>query len=388
MVADLAAAAALVALDAGDAARLQRPGSPDRARAPPRRGARRRRGRARASAELGVMLPYTPLHHLLLADAGVPLVMTSGNVSDEPIAYRDDDALERLAGIADRVPRPRPADPHADRRQRGARRRSSCAARAGACRPRSRCRCPPRARCSACGGELKSTFCLAKDRRAWVGHHIGDLRNWETLASYREGVAHFERLFAVAPAVVAHDLHPDYLSTAYALERDARRARRGPAPSRAPRRVPGRARRDGPGRRRDLRRRRATGPTGRCGAASCSPAACDGCVRAGHLWPVRLPGGDAAAREPWRMACAWLAAAGAEPPGADAAAGRRRALGRGRRAGAHRYRCARDDERRAAVRRGRRALRAARHRHLRGPGGGRAGGRCARARSAAPTRCR
>ena len=72
----------------------------------------------------------------------------------------------------------------------------------------------------ACGAELKSTFCLAKGPRAWVGHHIGDLRNAETLTAFREGIAHFERLFDVVPEVVAHDLHPDYLSTAYALERE------------------------------------------------------------------------------------------------------------------------------------------------------------------------
>ena len=65
----------------------------------------------------------------------------------------------------------------------------------------------------ACGAELKNTFCLARDRRAWVGHHIGDLRNYETLRSFRDGIAHFERLFAVRPEVVAHDLHPEYLST-------------------------------------------------------------------------------------------------------------------------------------------------------------------------------
>ena len=72
----------------------------------------------------------------------------------------------------------------------------------------------------ACGAELKSTFCLARGRRAWVSHHIGDLKTAETLASFQEGVRHFERLFAVTPEVVAHDLHPDYLSTTYALERE------------------------------------------------------------------------------------------------------------------------------------------------------------------------
>ena len=72
----------------------------------------------------------------------------------------------------------------------------------------------------ACGAELKNTFCLAKGTRAWVSHHIGDLENYETLRSFTEGIEHFERLFAVEPEVVAHDLHPEYLSTKYALERD------------------------------------------------------------------------------------------------------------------------------------------------------------------------
>ena len=71
-----------------------------------------------------------------------------------------------------------------------------------------------------CGAELKNTFCVAKGRRAWVGHHIGDLKNYETLSSFTEGIEHFQRLFAVEPEVVAHDLHPDYLSTRYALERE------------------------------------------------------------------------------------------------------------------------------------------------------------------------
>ena len=91
------------------------------------------------------MLPYSPLHHLLLADVGVPLVMTSGNVSDEPIAFTDEDALERLAGIADVFLTARPADPHAHRRLACCAAGGSCAARAGTCR--RRCRSPPRRRC-------------------------------------------------------------------------------------------------------------------------------------------------------------------------------------------------------------------------------------------------
>ena len=143
---------------------------------------------------------------------------------------------------------------------------------------------------------------------AWVGHHVGDLKNYETLTSFTAGVEHFERLFAVAPEVVAHDLHPSYPSTSYALEREGVSLDRRPAPSRAPGRRPRRARRDGPAvgaifdgaarhRRHGLGRR----------AARRRPADFE---RVGHLFPVRLPGGDAAVREPWRMACAWLSRGG------------------------------------------------------------------------------
>ena len=192
-------------------------------------------------------------------------------------------------------------------------------------------------------------------------------------------------LFAVTPEVVAHDLHPDYLSTTYALAREgvehvavqhhhahlaaclAEHGERGPAVG---------AIYDGTG----LRH-----ATARCGAASCSPATSPASSAPAHLWPVRLPGGDRAVRQPWRMACAWLAAVqGGEPPplpGVDP-----RALARGRRARAHRARRAADDEHGPAVRRRRRAVRPAHRGHLRGPGRGRArGGRRPRA-SAAPTR--
>ena len=242
--------------------------------------------------------------------------MTSGNVSDEPIAFDDAEALERLAGIADLfLVHDRPIETRTDdsvvrgpvlvRRSRGMVPESI--ELPGAERP-----------LLACGAELKSTFCLAKGGRAWVGHHIGDLKNWETLRSYREGVAHFERLFAVAPEVVAHDLHPDYLSTAYALERDgvehvavqhhhahlaaclAEHGEAGPAVG---------AIYDGAG----------LGSDGTVWGGELLAGGLRGFERVGHLWPVRLPGGDAAVREPWRMACAWLHALGDDDPAVPAA---------------------------------------------------------------------
>jgi hydrogenase maturation protein HypF len=286
--------------------------------APRREGARVAAAVAPRARELGVMLPYTPLHHLLLADAATPLVMTSGNVSDEPIAYEDADALERLAGIADLcLLHDRPIHMRTD----------DSVVRAAAGRPlmvrRSRGHVPsglalpePAARpVLACGAELKSTFCLARGARAWVSHHIGDLANLETLRSFTEGIEHFERLFDVRPELVAHDLHPEYLSTKYALEREpvahvavqhhhahlaaclAEHGETGPAVG---------AIFDGTG----------YGLDGTVWGGELLAGGLGGFERAGHLWPVRLPGGEQAVRQPWRMACAWLqeALGGVPPP--------------------------------------------------------------------------
>ena len=143
--------------------------------------------------------------------------MTSGNVSDEPIAFTDDDARERLAGIADLfLTHDRPIHTRTD----------DSVVRAGRMLRRSRGYVPATLPVAdappllACGAELKNTFTLARDGRAWVGHHIGDLRNYETLRSFTTGIEHFQRLFAVTPELVAHDLHPEYLSTKYALDLD------------------------------------------------------------------------------------------------------------------------------------------------------------------------
>lgn len=169
---------------------------------------------------LGFMLPYTPLHHLLLEESGMVLVMTSGNLSDEPICYRNDEAERRLASIADHwLMHDREihirCDDSVTRSYRGA----------GMILRRSRGYAPGPLEMPwrfgrtvlACGAELKSTFCLAFDNKAVLSHHIGDLENMETLDSFESGIAHLQRLFSKVPEVVAYDMHPEYLSTKYAL---------------------------------------------------------------------------------------------------------------------------------------------------------------------------
>jgi hydrogenase maturation protein HypF len=283
--------------------------------------ARRRDGAPVAAAiaphsrELGVMLPYSPLHHLLLADTGTTLVMTSGNISDEPIAYRDDDALDRLGGIADlflihdRAIETRTDDSVIRSVDPAARREAVLLRRSRGYVPAALRMAPGAAQAVlGCGAELKNTFCVAKGDRAWVGPHVGDLKNHETLESFRDGIEHLKRLFTVEPAIVAHDLHPDYLSTRYALELEgvrriavqhhhahlaacvAEHAHPGPVVA---------AIYDGTG----------YGPDATVWGGELlvgHPATYE---RRGTLFPIRLPGGDAAIREPWRMACAWLIAA-------------------------------------------------------------------------------
>jgi hydrogenase maturation protein HypF len=174
---------------------------------------------------LGLFLPYSPLHHLLLAGAGRPLVMTSANLSDEPIAYRNAEALERLGGIADLLlVHDREIETRAD----------DSVARVVAGRPlvmrRSRGFAPrgiplarPLARpLLAAGAHLKNTFCLALGDAAHLGPHIGDLENLETLDSYEASIARMERFLETRPEAIAHDLHPEYLSTRWARERAAR----------------------------------------------------------------------------------------------------------------------------------------------------------------------
>ncbi len=313
MAPSLAAAQLLVALDARGRELLVSPARPI-VLAPRLDRAAVAHSVAPGAPELGVMLPYSPLHHVLLADLYRTLVLTSGNVSDEPIAYRDEDALERLKDIADLfLVHDRPIHTRTDdsvvralpgrrtvlRRSRGYVPGTLSLPSDGTPRP-----------LLACGAELKNTFCLAKGTRAWISHHIGDLENYETLRSFVEGIEHFGALFAVEPEVVAHDLHPEYLSTKYALEQDgveligvqhhhahlaaclAEHVEVDPA------RPAVGAIFDGTG----------YGLDGTVWGGELLVGDISSFRRMGTLVSVPLPGGARAIKQPWRMACAWLSA--------------------------------------------------------------------------------
>jgi hydrogenase maturation protein HypF len=183
---------------------------------------------------IGVMLPYTPLHHLLFTDSMLPLVMTSGNLSEEPIATDNDEARTRLASLADAFLMHN-RDIHIrcddsvirvfeDNRKLSIENRQSLYPIR-----RSRGYSPFPVKLPfdvpqilAGGSELKNTFCITNKNYAFLSHHIGDMENYETLKSYEQGVEHFERLFRVKPEAIAYDLHPNYLATRYALERAER----------------------------------------------------------------------------------------------------------------------------------------------------------------------
>ena len=170
---------------------------------------------------VGVMLPYTPLHYLVFGDDVDMLVMTSANLSDTPIMYRNDEALEKLSGIADGfLLHDRDIQTRCDD--------SLCFCLNGSeyFLRRSRGYVPfpvstheDLGMALACGAEQKASFCLSKGNYVFPSQHIGDLKNIETYENYTQQIRHFERLFDIRPTVLACDLHPDYLSTAYAAER-------------------------------------------------------------------------------------------------------------------------------------------------------------------------
>ncbi|MBO0850682.1 MAG: carbamoyltransferase HypF, partial [Pseudonocardia sp.] len=310
LAADLQAAGELVEVDQAAAVELTSRRAPI-VLLPRRPGAPVAPSVAPGNRYLGVLLPYTGLHHLLAAELAEPIVLTSGNVSDEPIAYRDEEAARRLAPIADamlghnRAIHIR-ADDSVIRMVGG---RALPIRRSRGYAPEPVPLATPAARpVLGCGAELKSTFCLALGGRAFLSHHIGDLENAETLRSFTEGVAHYRRLFDITPELVAHDLHPEYLSTKYALELPdvrllgvqhhhahlasclADNGEAGPVVGLAC---------DGLG----------YGIDGSLWGGEVMEVSLSGFRRLGHLEPVQMPGGTSAIRQPWRMAVAWLRAA-------------------------------------------------------------------------------
>ncbi len=177
---------------------------------------------ATGNRRLGVFLPYTPLHHLLLEAVDRPLVLTSGNLTDEPLATDDDDARTRLAGLADgflahdREIRAR----YDDSVTRVVARRESVVRRARGYAPEPLpLPIETPAPLLAVGAELKHTFTLARGARAHVAPHNGDLEDLATHRAFTDGLAHLSRLLALEPEIAVHDLHPEYLSTKYAMER-------------------------------------------------------------------------------------------------------------------------------------------------------------------------
>ena len=264
---------------------------------------------------LGVMLPYTPLHVLLIEpeeDFPPALVMTSGNLSEEPIAIENEEARERLNDLAD-------AFLLHDRRIHT--RCDDAVVRTfdGAMYPLRRARgyvpfpvllpwkLPP---ILAAGAELKNTYCLTRGRYAFLSHHIGDMENYETLCAFEDGVDHYERLFRVKTEILAYDLHPDYMATRYALARAEREgltaegvqhhhahiaacmAEHGLSGERPVIGVSF----DGTG----------YGEDGAIWGGEFLLADYRQYERPYHLTYIPMLGGEAAVRQPWRLALAWL----------------------------------------------------------------------------------
>ena len=319
MVGDLEAAdgiAVLTELDRELLASIERP----IVLVPRRGGSRLAPGIAPRNPLVGLLLPYSPLHHLLLAEAGRPLVMTSGNLSEEPIAYRDDDALERLAGIADLfLVHDREIESRCDDSvARVIAGRSVVFRRSRGYVPRGvPVRRPFERPVLACGGHLKNTFCIGLGDTAWLGPHIGDLDGIETVSAFEEAIERALRFLEVRPEIVAHDLHPLYASTRYALERPesvkvavqhhhahvasamAEHGLEGPVLGVAF---------DGTG----------YGTDGTAWGGELLLASADRFERVGTLRPIALPGADQAIREVWRVAASLLCDAFDDDPPFDA----------------------------------------------------------------------
>lgn len=258
---------------------------------------------------LGVMLPYTPLHHVLLKETGLPLVMTSGNLSEEPIAKDNDEALIRLKGIADYF--------LLHNREIYARYDDSVYIVEGkpqvVRRARSYAPYPiflpfKSKQVLACGAEEKNTFCLTKDEHAFLSQHIGDMENEETLEHFAGTIELYKKLFRVEPEIIAYDMHPEYLPTKYALKVGAEQGLKLVpvqhhhahivsclAENKVKRPVIGVAF-DGTG----------YGTDGTIWGGEFLVADYKSFKRVGHLEYVPLPGGAVAIKKPYRMALSYL----------------------------------------------------------------------------------
>jgi len=260
---------------------------------------------------LGVMLPYTPLHHLLCAEIGGPLVLTSGNRSDEPIATGDEEARARLAHIADAF---LAHDRAIHRRCEDSVVRAAFPVRRSRGFVPSALPLPIAAKrpIVAAGAELKSTFCVARGGQAFLSAHLGDLDSEAAYAAFRNDLRLYLEMLDVGLEVVACDLHPEYLASKWAREQDAElvevqhhhahaaaclaeHGEEGPALALVF---------DGTG----------YGTDGTLWGGELLRCDLDSFERLAHLEPVPLPGGEAAIREPWRMAGAYLEAAGRPVP--------------------------------------------------------------------------
>jgi len=255
----------------------------------------------------GVMLPYTPLHHLLMAQDLKAVVMTSGNLSEEPLAIDNEEAFARLADIADHfLVHDRPIYLRSDDsivRRTGGRNRLLRRSRGFVPVPLFLKREQPAV--LACGAELKNTICLTKGAQAFLSQHIGDLENLAGENFFRQTIDHLQRILDIRPRAIACDLHPDYLSTRWgAAQNDLPLVRvqhhhAHVAACMAEHQLEGRLiglAFDGTG----------LGPDGTLWGGEVLLADLSGYERAAHLSCVPLPGGAAAIKAPWRMGLAWL----------------------------------------------------------------------------------
>ena len=265
------------------------------------------------NGSLGVMLPYTPLHVLLLGDDIDCLVMTSANISETPIISGNAEALEALRGIADGfLLHDRDIQTKCDD--------SLIRIYAGRDYPLRRSRgyvpypvaVPVKRRLLACGAEQKASFCLSKPGHAFPSQHMGDLKNLETLTNWEEQIEHFAKLFDIVPEAIACDMHPDYLSTAYAEERAEREGipllrvqhhHAHMAACMADNSLEGGCLGlvwDGTG----------YGSDGAIWGGELLAGGYEGFRRVGSMRPIPLAGGDAAIDEIWRVGAAMLSGAG------------------------------------------------------------------------------